>query len=206
MFDDLSKQAETTIRTWMDAQRKVWESWLDSTRRLGEVRSVEDWEKEAGSLLDQWEQTARSALSIPAEQTRLLTDSLRDEDRVPREAVRRAEQVHGVIQQWVEAQQPLLDAWFATARQFGPARRTGNWDQVMETWRIAAAKAAESQREWARRLAQGTRSRGSGESASGTEPASASASPGRRSSTRSSANRTSARSSGSRSRSRSSRS
>src|SRR5207244_12613257 len=72
----------------------------------------------------------------------------------PQEAVRWAEQVHRVIEQWSEAQRPLVDVWFTTERQFGPARRTGNWDEVMETWRSAAADAARSQTAWAQRVVQ----------------------------------------------------
>lgn len=151
---DMSKQAEAAVRSWMEAQSAVWDRWLDATRRLQEVRSADDWEREADRLLDQWEETASAAFKVPVEQTARLVDMLREEDRVPRQAVRWAEEVHRIVSEWSEAQRPLWDAWFTTARQFGPAQRTGNWADVMETWRTAAESAARSQAEWASRLLQ----------------------------------------------------
>jgi hypothetical protein len=149
---DMSKQGEAAFRAWLDAQRSLWERWLESSRRLSQVKSGEEWQQEAERLLDQWEESARSTLNIPVEQTGRLVEMLSEADNVPREAVGWAEQVHRVIEQWSEAQRPLLDVWFTTARQFGPARRTGNWNEVMETWRSAAGDAARSQTAWAQRV------------------------------------------------------
>lgn len=149
---ELSRQAQAAVKAWMDTQREIWEQWLESSRRLSEVRSVEDWERESGRLVDQWEASAKSALGVPEEQMRRLVDALRDEERVPRELVNWAEDVLGVMREWREAQEPLWEAWFTTARQFGPARRTGNWEEAMDTWRKAATNAAKSQAEWGRRL------------------------------------------------------
>jgi len=151
---DMSKQSEAAFRAWLDAQRSTWERWLESSRRLSQAKSGEEWQQEAERLLDQWEESARSTLNIPVEQTGRLVEMLSETENVPREAVGWAEQVHRVIEQWSEAQRPLLDVWFTTARQFGPARRTGNWNEVMETWRSAAGEAARSQTAWAQRVMQ----------------------------------------------------
>ncbi|MDP9246558.1 MAG: hypothetical protein M3O95_00465, partial [Candidatus Dormibacteraeota bacterium] len=73
---DMNKQAEETFRAWLDAQRSLWERWLESSRRLGQAKSGEEWQKEAERLLDQWEESARSTLNIPVEQTGRLVEML----------------------------------------------------------------------------------------------------------------------------------
>lgn len=152
---DLGKQAEAAWKTWTDAQRAIWESWSEAARGLAEARSPDDWARQAGRLLDQWEKWAASARELPVERTRWLADTLSKQERVPREAVELAEQVHRTLSEWSEAQRPVTEAWFATAREFGAARRSGNWDRVMKTWISAARTAAEAQSEMARRLVPG---------------------------------------------------
>lgn len=168
---ELSRQAQAAVKAWMDTQREIWEQWLESSRRLSEVRSVEDWEKEAGRLLDQWETSASAALALPVEQTRRLVEAMREDERVPGELVSWAEDVLGVMTEWREAQESFWDAWFTTARQFGPARRTGNWEEAMDTWRKAATNAARSQAEWGRRLLErgGRRAAAASRARSGNE-------------------------------------
>jgi len=186
---DMRKQSEAAFQAWLEAQRSLWERWLEASRRLSQTRSSEEWQQESEKLLDQWEESARAALSIPVEQTRRLSQRLSEADRVPREAVGWAEQVQRIIEQWGEAQRPLLDAWFKTARLFGPARRTGNWDQVMETWREAAGEAARAQAAWARNLVGSDRQEGPAEPQAGQ--AGSSSSSGRSGSGRSTSGRSS---------------
>jgi hypothetical protein len=152
---ELSRQAEATFRAWMEAQRAVWDTWLEASRGLSQASSAEDRRREIGKLVDQWEKSVRTAMDIPVDQTRRLVETLSQEERVPREAIRLAEQTHRIVREWRDAQRPLWDAWVAMARQLGAGAPAGNWEDVVETWRTAAHQAANAQAEWARRVAPG---------------------------------------------------
>jgi hypothetical protein len=168
---DSTRQAEEMVRTWADAQRKMWDSWFDALEGPGAFQGTEAWAKS----LDVSKESMTRALDNQAEGTRLWAESLitwagqvqetAERDKAAQARVQGtrvwaeslaawARQVQEMTKSWTDAQKQLWEAWFETAKRLDWSRPGGAGGEegrkLIEAWQDSVRTMLDAQAEWAR--------------------------------------------------------
>jgi hypothetical protein len=150
---DWTKQTEELIKTWTDAQQKMWDSWLGAMRSQGGGASqvAGAWEKS----VEAWRQAVDRALAAQVTWTRMWADQTTTSTHIPEEMAGWSRQVVDVMQRWTETQKSLWERWFEMLKNTSPSTLASTWaneaQKVSQAWEEAAKQSLEAQQEWTRR-------------------------------------------------------
>lgn len=148
MTTDWSKQAQDMSASWLEGQRAAWEQW---TRAMGGVgmpmagASAPNaaWER----MLAAWRESVEGALSLQAGWVERWSE-MGDQVESPEAAEAWVRQGGDMMNQWLDAQRQLWDAFFSAAATMGPARPADPGAEFTAAWQDAATRMADMQAEW----------------------------------------------------------
>lgn len=150
---DWTKQTEEMTKTWLDAQKKVWESWLGTMQQFEKTQAADVWIKTVGT----WEESVKNILKAQSDWTRLWADSFKSVEGMPKEATEWVQQGPEMVKHWSEAQQQLWDNWFALLKKVEPVQIQMSEDlsqesqKMFKAWQETSQKVFDAQKEWANR-------------------------------------------------------
>lgn len=149
---DWAVQTDEMIRTWTDAQRKMWENWLEAMQHMGNASQANaTWER----IVETWKESSHKALETQVAWTQFWADSMTTNANTPREVIEWTQQVRDTMQQWQASQAQLAENWFETLKKSNPATLIKTWNnteaqQIVTTWQEAFQKLMEAQFGWLR--------------------------------------------------------
>jgi len=147
---DWTKQTEEMIKTWSDAQQKMWESWRGAMQGSESSRVTEGWEQAIAA----WRTSVERALQAQVEWTQRWADTIASGANTPKEVADWSRQVLDVTQRWTEAQKSLWARYFETMERASPSAMSTTLSdeaqKVSQAWQEAIQKSVEAQQEWLR--------------------------------------------------------
>lgn len=151
---DWTKQAEDMIQTWVDAQKKLRDSWLEAMQGLGGPQSKEVWAKATSA----WEESIKRVFEAQSEWLSLWAANFTSKPNTSSEVAEWAKQGQEMMGHWAEAQKRLWESWFEMVKKIDPSQLSGTWDKdagqnLIKAWQENTQKVLDSQAEWVRRWA-----------------------------------------------------
>ena len=147
---DWTKQTEEMIKTWSDAQQKMWDSWRGAMQVGEGSRVAEGWEQAIAA----WKAAVERALQAQVDWTQRWADSVASGTNTPKEMVDWSRQVVEVTQRWTESQKSLWGRYFETLQRANPsavsASLSDEAQKVNQAWQEAVQRSLDAQQEWLR--------------------------------------------------------
>ena len=112
---------EETIKTWTDAQRRLWES-LCSTVPFQPPVGVEAWRETYLHNLTSWESVVKQTLAQEAAWVEQWVRRIAHEKGTPEVMASWVRQMEEVLQRWIQSQNQWWDEYFAVLRRSGLAK------------------------------------------------------------------------------------
>jgi hypothetical protein len=152
-----TQQSEAVTESWAEAQRRLWDGWLDALHQAspgaspggGTGSSQELWAR----ALATWEPFVRQSLDAQSAAMDAWINSVGAGPNVPEHLRARLEQAHELTRGWTDTQRRLWDAMFAAVRQFAsnvPEQRRAGTPPVADVWQQIARPVLEAQAAWLR--------------------------------------------------------
>ncbi len=141
---------EEMMKTWMDAQKKVWDSFLDAMPDSGKSEKAQAWEQ----LVTSGEQALKTTFQGQTEWVQAWVKSATAVEGAPTALVESAKQFQETYARWSEAQQQLWTNWFDMLRKFDPSKGMSVWPSTptnpYQIWQEETRKMVDRQFEWMR--------------------------------------------------------
>ena len=146
---DTMKQTQELVRTWADAQKKMWNGWFKAVQSLSPEGAGKSLEEERKKILDTWETSVDKALVAQKEWMTTWAEQLGE----TRGAEEWAKQSQEVMKTWTDSQESFVKSWFEATRKIDSGQADDLWEtqgkQVLEAWQEAAEKALKAQEDMA---------------------------------------------------------
>lgn len=150
------EQIEQMLGTWTQAQRRLWDHWLEAVKDfngLPQGSTPGRWQGYQDSL-DAWERSVKRALDAQQAWTRSWTEPLLGEEQAPESTLRWARQIQETMRGWSEAQKQLWNAWFDSIKGMDPEAVNARWEtegqEIIRAWQEATQRAQDALDEWMR--------------------------------------------------------
>ena len=147
-----TKQSEEMLKTWTDAQKKMWDECMRVMQGFGQSPSTQVWEK----TVDTWNHTMQKLLDAQVEGARLWAENI-TKAKGTEEAAEWAKQGQDLIARLTETQKQLWGNWFELVKKLD-ASNMMNWardgQKFVQTWQETIQKAFNAQTEWLRTTGQ----------------------------------------------------
>jgi hypothetical protein len=148
-----TKQSEDMLKSWTDAQKKMWDDSLKAMQGFGKSPSTAVWEK----TVETWNQTIQKVLDSQVESARSWTESLATAKGTSQEIAEVAKQGQDLITRLTETQKQLWANWFEFAKKLD-ASNMMNWAQdgqrFLQSWQETIQKAQDAQTDWLKTTGQ----------------------------------------------------
>src|SRR6266487_4845143 len=147
-----AKQSEEMLKTWTDAQKKMWDDCMKAMQGFGKSPSTEVWEK----TVDTWNQTIQRFLDAQVEGARLWAENV-TKAKGTEETAAWAKQGQDLITRLTETQKQLWGNWFELVKKLDLSNMM-NWtrdgQKFVQNWQETIQKAFDAQTEWLRTTGQ----------------------------------------------------
>jgi len=147
-----TKQSEEMLKTWTEAQKKMWDDCMKVMQGFGQSPSTQVWEK----TVDTWNQTMHKFLDAQVEGARVWAENI-TKAKGTEEATEWAKQGQDLIARLTETQKQLWANWFELVKKLDPSNMM-NWprdgQKFVQTWQETIQKSFNAQTEWFRTTAQ----------------------------------------------------
>lgn len=154
---DWSEQMDSMMKSWMNTQKSMWNSYFEAMQGASKSPSSKMWEQ----TLNIGEQTMDSMFKAQEEWMQAWIDGLTKIEGMPEAALNYARQFQEMASQWSETQKKLWANWISNLRNFDPDKRPGSWesnmDNVFKSWQDSTSKIMETQAAWMRSWADATK-------------------------------------------------
>ncbi len=141
---------EEMMQTWMDAQKKMWDSFLSAIPDSGKSETAKAWEE----LMTAGEQTLKTTFQGQSDLIRAWIKSATAMPGTPAALVESAQQFQETYTRWSEAQQQLWTNWFEMLKRFDPSKGMSAWPATpanpYQMWQEETRKMVDRQFEWMR--------------------------------------------------------
>jgi hypothetical protein len=117
-----AKQSEEMLKTWTDAQKKVWDDCMKALQGFGKSPSTQVWEK----TVDTWNQTIQKSLDAQVEGARHWVKNFTTAKGTPEETAEWAKQGQEMITRLMETQKQLWETWFELVKKLDVSNMM-NW-------------------------------------------------------------------------------
>ena len=149
-------QIEQLFSTWTDAQKKMWDNWLEMVQQGTAQKSGADlWPK----TLDTWQESVTNMLATQDKWTDTWTESF-NADASPEEMTEWVEQTQSMAKQWSDAQQQMWSNWFDMMKQVDMNDAANSWQdegqKAFDNWQTLTQKVTEAQMQWIKMWAPST--------------------------------------------------
>ncbi len=133
---------EETIKTWTDAQKRLWESLCSAVPFQPPV-GVEAWRETYLKNLTTWESAVKQTLEQEADWVKQWVQRVAQEKGTPEMMASWARQMEEVLQRWIQSQNQWWDEYFAVLRRGGLVKLDqAEIDLVTAPKPVPAAKSA----------------------------------------------------------------
>jgi hypothetical protein len=150
-----TKQSEEMLKTWTDAQKKMWDECMKVMQGFGQSPSTQVWER----TVDTWNQTIQQFLDAQVQGARLWTDNV-TKAKGTDEATEWGKQSQDLVTRLTETQKQLWGNWFELVKKLDPSNMM-NWtrdgQKFVQTWQETMQNAFNAQTEWLRTTSQARR-------------------------------------------------
>lgn len=148
-----AKQSEEILKTWTDAQKKMWDDCTKAMQGFGKSPSAEVW----AQTVDTCSQTIQKVLDAQVEAARLWAENVTTAKGSPQEVAEWAKQGQEMITRLTETQRQLWGNWFEFVKKLD-ASNILNWtrdgQKFVQSWQETIQKALNAQAEWLRTTGQ----------------------------------------------------
>ena len=138
------------MKTWMDAQKRMWDGFFEATQGYGKSPSTKSWEQ----LVSMGEETLKNTFQAQAGWIQTWVKSLTGVEGTPSQVLDSAKQFEDGYRRWSEAQQQIWANWFDLLKKFDPSSMTGGWpasfSNPFQVWQETTQKMVNAQFEWMR--------------------------------------------------------
>ncbi len=149
-MNDWTAQFEEMLKTWTEAQEKIWESFSNSMQGAAAAPGAKLWEQTVAYGEDMF----RNMLKGQSDMVERWVDSLKGVEGLPEPALESAKEFRDMVRAWTKTQEQLVTQWFAMLRKLAPAAPTDFWGEpareTLKTWQAATRTILDSQMEWLR--------------------------------------------------------
>lgn len=154
---DWSDQMEGMMKTWMNTQKSMWNSFFEAMQGASKSQGSKIWDQ----TLNIGEQAMDNLFKAQEEWMQAWVDGLDKIEGMPEAGITYAKQFQEMARQWSETQKKLWATWLGNLRSFDPEKRPGSWessmDNLLNTWQEATRKIMDTQAEWMRSWADTTK-------------------------------------------------
>jgi hypothetical protein len=154
-----TQSQQDVTQSWAEAQRRLWEGWLEAMRQAGAGLSPATAATPTRVLaraIDTWEPFVRQTLEAQSAAMQAWVDGLAGAPNVPEQVRLQLQQVQELTRGWTETQRQLWDAMFAAVRQVAASateqRTPAAQLPAIELWQQIAGPVLEAQATWLRQL------------------------------------------------------
>ena len=163
------QQPQEVTQSWAEAQRRLWDGWLEALRQAGTSLSPANTGN-PGQLwaraLETWEPFVRQSLDTQSTAMQAWIDGLAAAPNVPPHVRTQLQQLQELTRGWTETQRQLWEAMFAAVRQFAASTAEHHpaaaQPPALEVWQQIARPVLEAQAAWLRQWSGVLASAGSG--------------------------------------------
>lgn len=145
---DWNQQFDDAMKTWTDAQKRVWDSFFDSVGGLGKPQSARAWE----SALNTGESMLKEMFKTQNQMLASWVEGLSKMSGVPAQAVESARQFQEMGTRWNKTQAELIENWFSMLKKFAPAAPSDAWSEIpqkmLKTWQDTTQGIIDAQLKW----------------------------------------------------------
>ena len=145
---DWNTQAQEMMQTWINSQKKMWDTFSASMPGFEKAPSQKAWEQ----MIAFGEETLKNALDAQAEWMRSWSESTAAIPDMPEAASKSMEQFQEMMKRWNETQAQSWRAWFEMLKTFDPARMGGAWTvgaaNPFAAWQDTTKKMMDAQLDW----------------------------------------------------------
>ena len=177
-----SDQVQGMMGSWIGAQRKFYEGWMEAATKTSEQAAAQVKNMEQGSWRDwftRWQESAQQSMDAWQSQAKKALDTQLDwavhdpfggafaggSDQMNKMAALWTTQTNEMMQAWNVFQTKLWEGWFGVAKavQVGGVTESGKewydrWQQMakdsFDAWQELTRKSAETQAQWAKAAAE----------------------------------------------------
>jgi hypothetical protein len=145
-------------QSWAEAQRRLWDGWLEALRQASAGLSVANGGNPSQELwaraLETWEPFVNQTLNAQSAAMQAWVDGLAAAPNVPQPVRAQLQQLQELTRGWTETQRQLWETMFAAVRQFAASladhRPAGAEPPTTELWQQIARPVLEAQAAWLR--------------------------------------------------------
>lgn len=143
-----NSQFDTMMKSWMDTQKQVWDSYTNSIQGVNQSQYKHAWE----STLSMGEEMLRNILNTQQQGLTAWVDGLAKTDNVPGPIVESARQFQDMVSRWNKIQAEMVEKWFSMLKKFPPSVPGSDWtgmpETVLKNWRETAQGMMDAQSKW----------------------------------------------------------
>ena len=141
-----AKQSEEMLKTWTEAQKKVWDDCMKALQGFGKSPSTEVW----GKTVNTWNQTIQKSLDAQVEGARQWVKNFTTAKGTPQETAEWAKQGQEMTTRLMETQKQLWETWFEFVKKLDVSNMM-NWtrdgQKFIQSWQETIQEAFEAQAE-----------------------------------------------------------
>lgn len=145
---DWMKQSEEILKTWTDAQTRMWSAFSENVAGLGKSPSQRMWEQTIANS----DELIKNTLAAQTDWLKAWVKNLEGMEGMPAEAGKSLKQFQEMAQRWTDTQEKLWEAWFGFLKKFDPTRVTTVWGETAQDpfkfWQETTKQAMDAQMEW----------------------------------------------------------
>lgn len=141
---------EPTMQSWMETQKKMWDTFFETMQGFGKSQNAKAWEQTVSA----GEEILKNTFKAQSEFIQTWVKSLTAVEGMPAQALDSAKQFQEMVQRWSETQERLWANWFDLLKKFDPSKVVGAWPETpaspFQMWQEASQKMMDTQLEWMR--------------------------------------------------------
>jgi hypothetical protein len=145
---DWSQQMEDMMKSWMDTQQELWDSYFNGMQGVGKSQATQLWE----STLNTGEELWKNFFQSQADWISTWVHNLETMEGVPKQVVDSAQQFQEMSEQWNKTQIGLLQNWFSMLKNFIPASPGDVWadfpKSMLNSWQDTTQMIMDAQIKW----------------------------------------------------------
>lgn len=152
-------QSADVTQTWVEAQRRLWDGWLEAMRLAGSGLPTATGgggnpSQVLSRAIDTWEPFVRQSLDAQTAAMQAWIDGMAAAPNIPPQMRPQLQQVQELTRGWTDTQRQLWEAMFAVARQMTASTAEHNASATAvptaEVWQRFARPVLEAQATWLR--------------------------------------------------------
>jgi hypothetical protein len=145
---DWSQQIEDMMKSWMDAQQGLWDSYFNGMQNVGKSQSAQIWESTISTGEELWKNFFKSQEDWISN----WVQSLEAMDGVPKQVLDSAHRFQEMSQQWNKTQIGLIQNWFTMLKNFIPTSPGDVWSEfpksMLNSWQDTTQMIMDAQMKW----------------------------------------------------------